>query len=634
MKMKTRTKIKTKKKSDKIPVSERLSITIRAYVIIKKYCPGLMQSIVIQALVTALQPFATIYFSAQILNEIAQGDNIRKTIILAILVVGINFILSVIKGRIDIFHGEREAQMWCYFSKIFADKQLSMDFVDIEDTAIQKRKTKEQENLFFFGNGLGQFVWTIRSTIEGIVSIVVSIFMVISLFAAPSGNRVADSPLWIAAIAAVMALGIFINARAFKKNNDMFMAWCEKFTWFNRIFGFFGFTLCQEHERAKDARIYRQDISAEIELDKHIKKDKSDRLYYFKYAANESLASLFMGLNQVICYLFVVIKVFYGAFGIGSIVQYVGALGRLGNGLQQLVFGITDNTVYTQHLKSLFEFLDLPNRKDSGNLSLELVGSEKFESYEIEFKNISFKYPGTETYALRGLSLKFNIGEKLAVVGMNGSGKTTMIKLLCRLYDPDEGEITLNGVNIKEYRYDEYMSVFSVVFQDFKLFSFPLGQNVAVNVDVDERQALESLNQSGFYERFSTMPKGLDTALYKDFDESGVEISGGEAQKIALARALYKDAPFIVLDEPTAALDPMAEFEIYSTFNEIVGDKTAVYISHRLYSCRFCDEIIVFHEGELIQRGNHDTLVADKNGKYYELWNAQAQYYSDNSGGV
>ncbi|MCL2519299.1 MAG: ABC transporter ATP-binding protein/permease, partial [Oscillospiraceae bacterium] len=220
------------------------------------------------------------------------------------------------------------------------------------------------------------------------------------------------------------------------------------------------------------------------------------------------------------------------------------------------------------------------------------------------------------------------IGQKLAIVGMNGSGKTTMIKLLCRLYDPGEGVITLNGIDIKEYDYAEYIGIFSVVFQDFKMFSFKLSENITCSVEVDAEKAAKVIDIVGLTERTVNMRDGLDTYLYNDYDK-GVEISGGEAQKIALARALYKNAPFIVLDEPTAALDPIAEYEIYSKFNEIVGDKTAIFISHRLSSCRFCDDIAVFHEGGLIQRGNHDALLSDRDGKYFELWNAQAQYYSE-----
>ena len=226
------------------------------------------------------------------------------------------------------------------------------------------------------------------------------------------------------------------------------------------------------------------------------------------------------------------------------------------------------------------------------------------------------------------MSIKFKIGERVAVVGMNGSGKTTFIKLMCRLYDPDEGEILLNGINIRKYNYDEYLSIFSIVFQDFKLFSFTLGQNVAASSAFDRTWVEECLNRAGFESRLRSMPQGVDACLYKDFAKDGIEVSGGEAQKIALARALYKNAPFIILDEPTAALDPVAEYEIYSSFNDIIKDKTAIFISHRLSSCRFCDKITVFHEGTIVQTGTHQELLSGGTGRYHELWNAQAQYYT------
>ena len=171
------------------------------------------------------------------------------------------------------------------------------------------------------------------------------------------------------------------------------------------------------------------------------------------------------------------------------------------------------------------------------------------------------------------------------------------------------------------------MMIFSVVFQDFKLFSLTLGENVAAKINYDEEEVKSALKKSGFYNRLSTMPEGLNTYLYKDFNKKGIIISGGEAQKIAIARAIYKNAHFIILDEPTAALDPIAEAEIYGKFNEITGDKTAIYISHRLSSCKFCDKIVVFHEGSVIQTGTHQELAADKSGKYFQLWTAQAQYY-------
>ena len=249
--------------------------------------------------------------------------------------------------------------------------------------------------------------------------------------------------------------------------------------------------------------------------------------------------------------------------------------------------------------------------------------------YEVQFKNVSFKYPESDSYALKNINFTFEVGQRLAVVGMNGSGKTTLIKLLCRLYDPTEGEITMNDFDIRKYDYLQYLDIFSVVFQDYNLLSLSLGSNVAADGDYDAKKVEEYLREVGFGERLDAMPNRLETALYKNFDEEGVEISGGEAQKIALARALYKDAPFIILDEPTAALDPLAEAEIYSKFNEIVGSKSAIYISHRLSSCRFCDRILVLDKGEIVQFGTHDELVADEKGKYHELWHAQAQYYTE-----
>ncbi|MBQ8547006.1 MAG: ABC transporter ATP-binding protein [Lachnospiraceae bacterium] len=349
-------------------------------------------------------------------------------------------------------------------------------------------------------------------------------------------------------------------------------------------------------------------------------------------ATYPALAAAVVGIGTVVCWVFVVLKASLGAFGVGSIVQYIGALGKLSTGVQDMMFVLADNAVYCRHLQGLYEYLDIPNRKEEGTLSVDVDAvcngrAEVYGDFEIEFCNVSFRYPGAKEYSLRNLSLKFKLGKRLAIVGKNGSGKSTFIKLLCRLYDPTEGEIRLNGVDIREYDYEEYLRIFSVVFQDFKLFSFPLGQNVATAMEYDKEKAEQCLVKAGLSQRLESMPKGLDTALYKDFESEGVEISGGEAQKVALARALYKDAPVVVLDEPTAALDPIAEAEIYTKFNELVGKKTAIYISHRLSSCKFCDEIAVFEDGTVVQRGRHEELLKETDGLYHALWTAQAQYY-------
>lgn len=324
--------------------------------------------------------------------------------------------------------------------------------------------------------------------------------------------------------------------------------------------------------------------------------------------------------------MFVCLKALGGAFGIGSVTQYVSAVTTLSGNAAMLLDTVNHMRTNAEFLKTIYAFLDIPNSMYQGSLTTEKRADRK---YEVEFKDVSFKYPGSDLWALRHVNMKFKVGKRLAIVGENGSGKTTFIKLLCRLYDPQEGQILLNGIDIRKYKYDDYMNIFSIVFQDFQLVSQPLGNNVAGSVEYDHERVHKALNDAGFGDRLATMEKGLDTMLYKDLSEDGVDVSGGEAQKIAIARALYKDAPFIILDEPTAALDPIAEAEIYSKFNDIAGDKTAIYISHRLSSCKFCDEIAVFHDGAVIQQGTHDELVADESGKYYELWNAQAQYYME-----
>jgi ATP-binding cassette subfamily B protein len=397
----------------------------------------------------------------------------------------------------------------------------------------------------------------------------------------------------------------------------------------NRLFGFFGF-LGHKTDLAADMRMYRQDrICDRFNRDKdrtfgsnglfaHLARGPMGLLY----AASAAVSVIFTG----VVYGFVCLKALAGAFGLGSVTQYVASITKVSGGMSQLIETLGQMCNNAPFLAQVFEYLDIPDNMYQGSLTVEKRSDRK---YQVEFRNVSFQYPGSENYALRNVNMKFEIGKRLAVVGMNGSGKTTFIKLLCRLYDPTEGEILLNGIDIRKYNYREYMDIFSVVFQDFKLLSLKLGENVAGRTDYDKARVVDCLKKAGFADRLSTLKDGTETYLYKDYDsDNGVDVSGGEAQKIAIARALYKDAPFIILDEPTAALDPIAEAEIYSKFDEIAGDKTAIYISHRLSSCKFCDEIAVFHEGAVIQQGTHASLVADEDGKYYELWHAQAQYYT------
>ena len=605
-------------------IRKRISITMRGFGILKYYCPGLAQGKALYEAINSVQPFISVWFSAQIINEISSQRRIKTVGIYIVSVVLANFICTVLKSIINRICNEKESQMWNWFGKIFSDKQMALDFVDLENAKIQHKRQEAEENLYMFGNGLAELVWGTSIFVRSFVNILASIVMTISLFISRSGNALIDHPVWIIIVLLCIILGGFSNSKATIKENEIFIKWCKDTVWFNRVFMFFGQELYMNPEKAKDVRIYEQNKVAAKMLDKLIEHDSKNQSAIFKMSIYPAMAYVVIGLANTACCLFIAVKAFYGAFGVGSIVQYAAVLSRLSDGLQEFMYILSDNEVSCIHLQKLFEYLDLPNHMYQGSLTVEKRDDNE---YYVEFRNVSFKYPNTDAYALKNVNLKFKIGEKLAVVGMNGSGKTTFIKLMCRLYDPTEGEILLNGVNIQKYDYDEYMSIFSVVFQDFRLFAFGLGQNVSASASYADDKVLACLKRAGFDERLNNMPNALETCLYKDFDTDGVEISGGEAQKIALARALYKDAPFMILDEPTAALDPISEYEVYSKFNEIADDKTAIYISHRLASCRFCDKIAVFHKGEVIQNGTHEKLLADYNGKYYELWNAQAKYY-------
>ena len=313
------------------------------------------------------------------------------------------------------------------------------------------------------------------------------------------------------------------------------------------------------------------------------------------------------------------LKGMVGIFGIDSLVRYVG-------GLLQIVTSVTVFGQFAGFLSALNprlkEYFYLTELKSTPNDGKKI---KKIEN--IVFENVSFCYDDAMPNVLNQISIQIPIGERIAIVGENGSGKTTFIKLLCGLHPLNEGRILVNGEDIRSYDESEYRKMFSVIFQDFNLFSFPLGENIVGNQSYDDESVFKVLRKVGFSNRLERMHKGLESYLYRDCDPNGIEISGGEAQKLSLARALYKNAPVIVLDEPTAALDPFAEQEFYLKFDELIGDKTVLYISHRLSSCYFCNKIAVFDQGRLVQFGSHEELLADNKGKYFELWNAQAKYY-------
>ncbi len=310
---------------------------------------------------------------------------------------------------------------------------------------------------------------------------------------------------------------------------------------------------------------------------------------------------------------------------VGEFTLIGNALREIRNRISNLVYNLVEFAVNTDYLEAFFDFFkhkqeylsDVANKAD-----LNIT-----RNHEIVFENVSFKYPNSDTYALHNVTITIRLGQALLIVGENGAGKTTFIKLLMGLYKPTSGRILIDGVDISEYTRSSYNKLFSAVFQDYKLLALTLKENIAaMESEYNENLITKAISMSKMKERISSLDMAENTSLYRIFDEKGVEFSGGEMQRLAIARAVYKDAPIIVLDEPTAALDPRAEFEVYDSFNKISKNKTSIYISHRLSSSKFCDCIAVFDKGEITEYGSHNELIS-KDGLYKELYTMQADLY-------
>lgn len=622
-----------KKNKKKVTWNEMLKLNSRAFKIIYHQYPQMMLSRLISVVWKALTPYVGIYLSALLINELAGNQNAERLQFLVLLTLGSAAVIALGTALLDKWRETHNAGMWQKMDKILSQKMLDMDFVNVDQTHTAELLSTILQNMNGNDWGFTRVIEECEELCSSVLTILGGISLTVSLFVSkvPDGSSLAylNHPLAVLLVIAVMLAITFIAPMLSTKAGSYWAKYSSANNFTNRMATFLGL-LSFNKELATDVRIYRQ-YKMFVKYNRN-KQDTfcSDGVYAhlargpmgFYFAASSAVSVVFTG----VAYAFVCLKALAGAFGLGSVTQYVASISKVSGGMSQFVSTLGDMRNNASFLEVVYEFLDIPNNMYQGSLTVEKRSDRK---YYVEFRNVSFKYPGSENYSLRNVNMKFEIGKRLAVVGMNGSGKTTFIKLLCRLYDPTEGEILLNGIDIRKYNYAEYMNIFSVVFQDFKLFALKLGENVASKVDYDKERVVDCLDKAGFMDRLVRMKDGTETYLYKDYNKDGVDVSGGEAQKIAIARALYKDAPFIILDEPTAALDPIAEAEIYSKFNEIAGDKTAIYISHRLSSCKFCDEIAVFNEGAVIQQGTHESLVADENGKYYELWQAQAQYYTE-----
>ena len=604
----------------KLSIQDRIKLISFGFKLAHKMVPTYFFFTTARSFITALQPMLVLFFSARILNELAGAQNINILTQYAVLTLGLSFILQSLRVLIS-----REVETYSAWERLYSRMQLmqaekftQMDYAHAEDSKISEVLARMDTQARGNGLGLMNIFFQYVSISQSFFSLVFA-YLLMSVFSLGSGSGNSGLILLF-----MISLGTFISFRYSAKAKVILDNMYKENAKANTAAQFYNSYLNVENA-AKDIRLYDQkDIL--LDIFKHSFNLKSWMKFFFFGSRQQGSTQ---ALNALIGGAFFLLVGYYalnGSIPIGAVIQQVGAITGFAGAFGTFTYVAAQMWTNAAFLKPMQEFHKLPDILIKGDRE---IPKKESRDYVFEFRNVSFKYPGAEKYALNGINLNFRPGERLAVVGLNGSGKTTMIKLLCRLYDPTEGEILLDGINIKEYDYAQYTSLFSVVFQDYTLFPLWLGQNVAVSENFDSERIIDSLEKAGFSQRLKEMPEGLDTILYKNFDKDGVQVSGGEAQKIALARALYKDAPIVVLDEPTAALDPIAEYEVYSTFEHTIGNKTAVFISHRLSSCRFCGRIAVFDSGKLVQLGTHEELLEDNAGRYHELWEAQASHYRD-----
>lgn len=561
---------------------------------------------VIRLIDNTLMPFIALFISPMIVDEIVGDRDVRRLALLtAILIIG-EALCQIINDLCNNFINRYNSRLEKYFNVLIGKHVMELDFQLTEDKEALEQIEKARTGMEWYSGGVhgvsDQFFGFITNLLKA-----AGYITVIALHA----------PILLA----VMLVYSGINALFVSKLNKISIEAFGKLSKVNRLFGYFGWNIV-DPRYGKDIRLYEaKDLMLDYWEDNTEKSNS-----HWKWQGDEGfkydLASSFLALaRSVFAYFYVALLAIRKIVSIGTFTQLIAAEGGLNGAIGGMVSSVTELVKRCNYAYEYVIFMEYPEALTKGDRPIEK------KPHEIEFRHVSFAYPKTERKVLDDVNIKIAPGEHLSIVGLNGAGKTTFIKLLCRLYDPTEGQILVDGTDIKEYDYKQYMEQFAPVFQDFKLFAFSVAENITFTDKEADVKALT--DRVGLHEFVEKLDKGTKTNIFKFFDEEGVEPSGGEQQKIAIARALYKDAPVVILDEPTAALDPVAEYEIYRQFNSLVGGKSAFYISHRLSSCQFCDNIAVFSDGHIAEYGTHAELEKIPEGIYAKMFEAQARYYRE-----
>lgn len=548
--------------------------------------------------------------SAEILNGLT-GNVAHQTLITTVLVG-----LSLVSAS-KVLHSYLKKQKTINLHRLLREfgmevgrTTMNMNYETLESPAVGELRSR-MHNDRQWGVGFQSVIRQTESVLTGILGVFTGIILLLPMLVSIGDISVFIFVLLISLFSLITAV---IHARVVNKRN---LKMIDEYTASGAFFGHF---IWQSLNIAgvKDIHLYRADGLIRKHVDqKYDQKRSWINRYALLHMSGGFAGSLIIGLIQLGASVFIILRAAAASLPVGSVMLYIAAFTSISTSLSQLAASTASLSLAAARQKSTLEYLKSDTEKKTESRSIK-----RQPTHKIAFEHVSYRYPGRSDYAVKDVSFTVGGNSHIALVGLNGSGKSTLIKLLCGLIEPTEGRILLDGKDTRLYEPKDYYALFGIVFQDSKLFPLTLGENVGTG-QPDMERAEAALNLSGFEERLSRLKLGLNTPLYSAYDERGIDVSGGESQKIAIARALYRDAPFMVLDEPTASLDPLSECALYEQFNELTREKAVVIVSHRLACSNLADETLVFRDGVIIEQGNHNTLLSRTNSEYYRLWESQ-----------
>lgn len=559
---------------------------------------------ILYQIVHSLIPIVATLMSKYLVDELCGEKRLGFLIVYASILVGYTMIATMLSVFFNMDGFTRRCRVNAEFDSNLHRKLYEADFENLENPEFLDMQEKAKKFLYCDRHGFGYVLDCALDSIGHLITLIGIAAIILTL------------NIWIIAVfIALTWIGTLAEGHAKKSA----MKLSEDIIRDQRGWSYFA-GLFEDFSYGKELRLNSLgNLLLEKERRFFVAANYNLKKQNDGFIQSGTICAVLTFIQQCIAYGYLIYNAVSGQITIGAFTMYTSAVTIFASSLKNIMNALIEIQAYDMYYTDLDRYLSIPATLKHGNAPLPT-------EHTIEFRHVSFRYPGQSGYALKDINITIPVGQKLSVVGENGAGKTTFVKLLARIYAPSEGEILLGGVNIGELDYEKYMSLISAVFQDYKLFSFSLKENVTLSLPVDEQRVKDTLFSVGLGNKIHQLKNGIHTAVYKTFDEEGFEPSGGEGQKIALARALYKDSPIVILDEPTAALDPYAEFEIYQHFHDLVHEKTAIFISHRLSSARFSDRVAVFERGRIIEYGTHDELM-DRHGKYAELFGMQAQFY-------